>query len=301
MRPLTLLARLPSQWRRFARDGNAAAVIAAMRPHLFRYRWRFAAVFALLPVSAGMAALVPYLTKVAVDDYLLPAVAAGELGALREPLLALVGLAAGVVVAGVRRRRPLRAHPAAHRSRAAERAPRNGLPAHPPPPPELLRPQPDRLGPHPGDERRGGPRREPRRERPLPRRGPAEDGRVPRDDVLAELEGDPRPPRDAAGAARRDGLLPAPGAVLLPLGAPGALGGDRLPPGMPRRGQDGAALRGGGEGARRLRAAQPPLLLGAEHLQPLRRDALLARRRADEPRPGGGPLVLGGRPARGGP
>ncbi len=100
MRPLTLLARLPSRWRRFARDGNAAAVIAAMRPHLFRYRWRFAAVLALLPVSAGMAALVPYLTKVAVDDYLLPAVAAGELGALREPLLALVGLAAGVVVAG---------------------------------------------------------------------------------------------------------------------------------------------------------------------------------------------------------
>ena len=100
MRPLTLLARLPSRWRRFARDGNAAAVIATMRPHLSRYRWRFAAVFALLPVSAGMAALVPYLTKVAVDDYLLPAVAAGELGALREPLLALVGLAAGVVVAG---------------------------------------------------------------------------------------------------------------------------------------------------------------------------------------------------------
>ena len=100
MRPLTLLARLPSQWRRFARDGNAAAVVAAMRPHLSRYRWRFAAVFALLPVSAGMAALVPYLTKVAVDDYLLPSVAAGELGALREPLLALVGLAAGVVVVG---------------------------------------------------------------------------------------------------------------------------------------------------------------------------------------------------------
>ena len=100
MRPLTLLARLPSQWRRFARDGNAAAVIAAMRPQLSRYRWRFAAVFALLPVSAGMAALVPYLIKVAVDDYLLPAVDTGELGALREPLVALVGLAAGVVVAG---------------------------------------------------------------------------------------------------------------------------------------------------------------------------------------------------------
>ena len=100
MRPLALLARVPAQWRRFVRNENAAAVIDAMRPHFFRYRWRFAAVFALLPVSAAMAALVPYLTKVAVDDYLLPAVAAGELGALREPLLALVGLAGAVVAAG---------------------------------------------------------------------------------------------------------------------------------------------------------------------------------------------------------
>ncbi len=100
MRPLTLLARLPSRWRRFVRDGNAAAVVGAMRPQLFRYRWRFAAVLALLPVSAGMAALVPFLTKVAVDDYLLPAVGSGELGPFREPLLALVGLAGAVVVAG---------------------------------------------------------------------------------------------------------------------------------------------------------------------------------------------------------
>ena len=100
MRPLALLARVPAQWRRFVRNENAAAVIDAMRPHFFRYRWRFAAVFALLPVSAGMAALVPYLTKVAVDDYLLPSVAAGELGGLREPLLALVGLASAAVAAG---------------------------------------------------------------------------------------------------------------------------------------------------------------------------------------------------------
>ena len=100
MRPFVLLARVPALWRRFVRNENATAVIDAMRPHFFRYRWRFAAVFALLPVSAGMAALVPYLTKVAVDDYLLPAVAAGELGALREPLLALVGLAGAAVAAG---------------------------------------------------------------------------------------------------------------------------------------------------------------------------------------------------------
>ena len=100
LRRLGRLARPPSRWRRFFGRGNAAAVIDAMQPHFARYRWHFATVFALLPVSAAMAALVPYLTKVAVDDYLLPAVAAGELGPWRDPLLALVGLAAAVVAAG---------------------------------------------------------------------------------------------------------------------------------------------------------------------------------------------------------
>ena len=99
MRPLVLLARIPSQWRRFFGRGNAAVVIEAMQPHFVRHRWRLAAVLALLPVSAAMAALVPYLTKVAVDDYLLPAVESGELGPAREPLIALVGLAAAVVAA----------------------------------------------------------------------------------------------------------------------------------------------------------------------------------------------------------
>ena len=94
------LARISSQWRRFLGHGNAAAVVDAMRPHFARYRWQFATVLALLPASAAMAALVPFLTKVAVDDYVLPAVAAGALGPWREPLLALVALAAGVVVAG---------------------------------------------------------------------------------------------------------------------------------------------------------------------------------------------------------
>ena len=100
MRVLTLLARLPSQWRRFVRDGNAAMVIDAMRPRLVRYRGRFILVLALLPVSAAMAALVPFLTQVAVDDYILPAVASGGAGPWREPLVALVGLAAAVVAAG---------------------------------------------------------------------------------------------------------------------------------------------------------------------------------------------------------
>ena len=100
IRPLVLLARIPSQWRRFFGHGNAAAVVEAMQPHLVRYRWRLAAVLALLPVSAALAALVPYLIKVAVDDHLLPAVETGDLGPARDPLLALVFLAAAVVVVG---------------------------------------------------------------------------------------------------------------------------------------------------------------------------------------------------------
>ena len=100
MRRRAFAAGLPPPWRRFVPGGNAAAVIDAMRPHLARYRWRFAVVLALLPISAGLAALVPFLTKVAVDDYVLPAVAAGALGPYRGPLLALAGLAAAVVAAG---------------------------------------------------------------------------------------------------------------------------------------------------------------------------------------------------------
>ena len=100
MRRRAFAAGLPPPWRRFVPGGNAAAVIDAMRPHLARYRWRFAVVLTLLPISAGLAALVPFLTKVAVDDYVLPAVAAGALGPYRGPLLALAGLAAAVVAAG---------------------------------------------------------------------------------------------------------------------------------------------------------------------------------------------------------
>lgn len=86
--------------RRFLPGGNAGAVLEAMRPQLARYRWRFAAVAALLPVSAGLAALLPFLIKVAVDDHVLPAVATGAIEPHRGPLLALAGLAAAVVAAG---------------------------------------------------------------------------------------------------------------------------------------------------------------------------------------------------------
>ena len=92
--------RLLAQLRSVVFDGHTAAVLEAMHPHFIAYRWRFAAVLALLPASAASAALVPYLLKVAVDDYLLPAVAAGDVEPWRAPLLALVALASAVVALG---------------------------------------------------------------------------------------------------------------------------------------------------------------------------------------------------------
>ena len=92
--------RLLAQLRNVVFDGHTAAVLEAMHPHFIAYRWRFAAVLALLPASAASAALVPFLLKVAVDDYLLPAVAAGDVEPWRAPLLALVALASAVVALG---------------------------------------------------------------------------------------------------------------------------------------------------------------------------------------------------------
>ena len=92
--------RLLAQLRSVVFDGHTAAVLEAMHPHFVAYRWRFAAVLALLPASAASAALVPFLIKVAVDDYLLPAVAAGDVEPWRAPLLALVALASAVVALG---------------------------------------------------------------------------------------------------------------------------------------------------------------------------------------------------------
>ena len=92
--------RLLGQLRSVVFDGHTAAVLEAMHPHFIAYRWRFAAVLALLPASAASAALVPYLLKVAVDDYLLPAVAAGDVEPWRAPLLALVAVASAVVALG---------------------------------------------------------------------------------------------------------------------------------------------------------------------------------------------------------
>lgn len=76
------------------------SLYAVIRPLLARYRWSFVAVVAMMPLATGMAMLVPYLTKVAIDDYIVPAAAARTLAGYGQPLLHLVALALAVVLAG---------------------------------------------------------------------------------------------------------------------------------------------------------------------------------------------------------
>lgn len=71
-----------------------------LAPLLARQRRDLLIVLALLPLATLAAMLVPYLTKVAIDDYIVPAQQAGTLVPVYTPLLALVGLGLGLVVIG---------------------------------------------------------------------------------------------------------------------------------------------------------------------------------------------------------
>jgi len=88
---------LPARWR------NPPALVRMMWPRLWGYRWRFAMVLLLLPISSLLAMIVPYLTKVAVDDHILPALESVQGGSPApdlSPLATLMGWAAVVVVLG---------------------------------------------------------------------------------------------------------------------------------------------------------------------------------------------------------
>ncbi len=69
-------------------------------PLLYAHRFRLLLVVLMMPVSAVMATLVPYLTKVAIDDYIVPASQTGRLADVAQPLGNLVALAFAVVIAG---------------------------------------------------------------------------------------------------------------------------------------------------------------------------------------------------------
>lgn len=80
--------------------GRTPALLRMMWPRLRAYRWQALLIALLLPVSSLMAMLVPYLTKVAIDEMIVPATQAGDVTPYLEPLWRLVGLAMGVVLLG---------------------------------------------------------------------------------------------------------------------------------------------------------------------------------------------------------
>ncbi|MCZ6533183.1 MAG: ABC transporter ATP-binding protein [SAR324 cluster bacterium] len=76
------------------------ALVRLLGPLLSAHRFKLLVVLAMMPISSVLAALVPYLTKVAIDSYIVPAAQTGVLETVYQPLLNLVGLAALVVVGG---------------------------------------------------------------------------------------------------------------------------------------------------------------------------------------------------------
>ncbi|MFI4982785.1 MAG: ABC transporter ATP-binding protein, partial [Nevskiales bacterium] len=83
-----------------AARSNRGAVWQLVRPMLFRQRFKLLIVVALIPVSTVMALLIPYLTKLAIDDAIVPAVAARDLEPYYPHLVSLVGIAIVVVLLG---------------------------------------------------------------------------------------------------------------------------------------------------------------------------------------------------------
>ena len=82
-----------------ARD-RMPALLRMMWPRLRAYRWLALAVLALLPLSSAMAMLLPYLSKVAIDSFIVPAARQHDLTPYWTPLLHLIAIAGGVVAVG---------------------------------------------------------------------------------------------------------------------------------------------------------------------------------------------------------
>lgn len=96
------IVRRLSRWllKRDSLSEHLPQLYGVLRPGLRRYRRRFLVVLALLPVSAIMAMLIPYITKVAIDDHVVPAVGSGQIDAALGPLSQLAALGFTVVVLG---------------------------------------------------------------------------------------------------------------------------------------------------------------------------------------------------------
>lgn len=81
-------------------SAHLPALIEMLRPALRKERWPLLFVLMVLPVSAAMAALIPYLTQRAVDDHIMPAINAPDPGPYLESLAAIVWFGFVIVVAG---------------------------------------------------------------------------------------------------------------------------------------------------------------------------------------------------------
>ncbi|HUJ74085.1 MAG TPA: ABC transporter ATP-binding protein [bacterium] len=77
---------------------NRAALWAMVRPLLHRHRAALWVAVAMIPVTSVLAMLVPYLTKRAIDEAIVPAAQAHALAAYLPHLLMLTGSTVGVVV-----------------------------------------------------------------------------------------------------------------------------------------------------------------------------------------------------------
>ena len=85
--------RLPARFRE-------SPLLTLVSPLLPPHRGRLTLVLLVMPVSSVMAMMVPYLLKVAIDDFIVPATESGEVAAIYEQLSSLVLMAAVVVVVG---------------------------------------------------------------------------------------------------------------------------------------------------------------------------------------------------------
>jgi ATP-binding cassette subfamily B protein len=77
-----------------------SALIELMLPLIGRHRRRLTVVVLMMPIAAAMAMLVPYLTKVAIDSYIVPAIGDGALQTVLTPLLILTAISIVVVILG---------------------------------------------------------------------------------------------------------------------------------------------------------------------------------------------------------
>ena len=95
---MTLLRRLAALAS--YRQLKDTPLVNLLAPLAYQHKRRLFIVLLMMPISAGMAMLVPYLTKVAIDDYIVPATDTGNLATVYQPLLLLVAFALLVVIIG---------------------------------------------------------------------------------------------------------------------------------------------------------------------------------------------------------